>query len=153
MINKKDVAAVIILFSILTTGYLYYKNPASNEWLIYTNKEFGIEFEYPVGFKPFETEEISFRDCAECPGFIHVEKHAVNSLDIREAMRERGYKESNIIGETHIDGIPAVITTPFDSENKNPTDKAVLFIKNNELYKVSYRAQQIERFWKSIKLL
>lgn len=152
MISLKNLTITIILFSMLATGYHYYKNPPANEWLEYKNKKFGIEFEYPAGLTPFEADVIVFRDCADCPGLINIEKQSVNSLDIRKAMKEIGYKDSNIIGETQIDGLTAIVTTPFDSENKNPTDKAVLFIKNNDLYRVYYRAQQIERFWRSIRI-
>jgi hypothetical protein len=156
------VVAVLIIFSVGGTEKMENsfveeaKIVESNEykrieWEKFKDEEIGVEFNFPKGYKPFVSKTIGFQECRDCMTVLSVSKEVAYSDDVREELINRN--RTNIIQETVIDGYPAIVTAPYDSEVVKPGDKRVSIIKDGFLISIYYRDADPHTFWENVKFL
>lgn len=150
-LETKHIIAVIFLSCLIALVYKSEEKPVSG-WTSFEDKNLGIAFEHPSEIKAFYPQEVNFRECESCPGFIDIKKYTGEFKDVQEAMTNTGYPINNILGEREVDGTTAIFTVPRGSEPQNTDQKTAFVLKGKNFYVINVRWIDDERFWNSLKL-
>ena len=154
--KTKNIVAVAALIAIILLMVFYPKNVQQiqqKDWEKYSNKNIGVEFEYPGGLFPFPSDEVYFAEDELGMGIINLKTEYTKVARPEDAIVSSDYPTPRIINEINIDGTRAIVTIPGSDDPDNTSDETIYFVRDNRLYRISARGIDVERFWKSIKFI